>query len=90
MPFIQVKDLKKSKELWEKLKKEQELVITKDGQPKAIIIGIEPDELESSLREIRRSLFSAAVGRVRKRSRGQTAVKDDIMEAIRESRKDSS
>ena len=86
MSYIQVKDLKKSKELWEKLEKEQELVITKDGQPKAIIIGIEPDELESSLREIRRSLFSAAVGRVRRRSHKLSDVEEDIQEAIRESR----
>lgn len=90
MSYIQVKDLKKSKELWERLEKERELVITKDGLPKAIIIGIEPDELESSLREIRRSLFSAAVGRVRRQTLGQPAVEDDINGAIRESRKSRS
>jgi hypothetical protein len=86
MSYLQVKDLKKSKELWEKLEKEREIIITKDGQPKAIMIGIEPDELESSLREIRRSLFSAAVSRVRRRAYGQTGIESDVAEAVRESR----
>lgn len=86
MSYIQVKDLKKTKELWEKLENERELVITKDGQPKAIMIGIEPDDLESSLREIRRSLFSAAVGRIRRRAYGQIDIESEVSDAVRESR----
>lgn len=85
MSFIQVKDLKRSRELWQRLKQDRELVITRDGQPHAIMIGIEPDELEAALPEIRRALFSAAVGRVRERATNQP-LEDEVELAIRESR----
>ena len=87
MSYLQVKDLKKSRELWQRLEEERELVITKDGQPRAILIGIQPDELEAALSEIRRALFSAAVRRVRDRSAVQPVKNGVIEEVIRASRK---
>ena len=77
MSYIQVKDLKKTSELWSKLEEEQELIITKDGKPKAIMISIEPEELEKTVREIRRLKFSIAVGRVRARASGDNTVSYD-------------
>jgi hypothetical protein len=90
MSYLQVKDLKKSRELWQRLERDRELVITRDGQPRAIMIGIEPDELEAALPEIRRALFSTAVGRVRERAVNLPKAEKDIGQAIRESRKDRS
>ena len=86
MTYIQVKDLKKTKELWRRLEQEGELVITRDGQPRAILIGIEPDELESALTEIRRSLFSGAIRRVRERAVDLPAADDVVAQSIREAR----
>jgi hypothetical protein len=68
MDYLAVKDLKKTKELWQKLEREKELVITRDGQPSALMISVSPDTVEDSLREIRRALFAVAVARVRKRA----------------------
>ena len=51
------------------------------------MIGIEPDELEAALPEIRRALFSSAVGRVRDRADNLPNAEADIDQAIRESRK---
>ena len=90
MSYLQVKDLKKSRELWQRLERDRELVITRDGQPRAIMIGIEPDEVEAALPEIRRALFSTAVGRVRERAENLPKAEKDIERAIRESRKDRS
>lgn len=87
MSYMQVKDLKKSRELWRRLEQDRELVITCDGQPRAIMIGISPDELEDALPEIRRALFSSAVGRIRKRATKHLKTEDDIEFAIRKSRK---
>jgi hypothetical protein len=87
MSYLQVKDLKKSRALWRRLERDRELVITCDGQPRAIMIGIAPDELEAALPEIRRALFSTAVGRVRDRSADRPGAEDDIALAIRETRK---
>lgn len=86
MAFIAVTELKKSKDLWRRLDADRELVVTRDGKPVAIIVGIQPDELESSLREIRRALFSAAVGRVRERARSLPDADAAIDEAVRSSR----
>ena len=68
MDYLTIKDLKETRELWEKLASERELVITRDGKPSALMISVSPDTVEESLREIRRALFSAAVSRVRKRA----------------------
>ena len=68
MDYLAVKDLKKTRELWEKLASERELVITRDGKPLAMMISISPETVEESLAEIRRALFSAAIRRVRKRA----------------------
>ena len=88
MSYLQVKDLKKTRDLWAKLEKDRELIITKDGQPRAIMIGISPDEVEDAVREIRRALFSTAVGRIRERATRLPAPDEAIAQAITESRKD--
>jgi len=87
MSFLQVKDLKKSRELWQRLARDRELVITRDGQPCAIMVSIAPEELDTALPEIRRALFSAAVSRVRERSTNRPGAGDAAARAIRESRK---
>ena len=89
MDYLAVKDLKKTRELWEKLASERELVITKDGKPSALMISVSPETLEESLREIRRTLFSAAVRRVRKRAETEGMPSDSaIATEIAQSRKE--
>ena len=70
------------KELWEKLTEDHELIITKDGQPKALLIDIDPETLEETLSEVRRALFSSAVGRLRKKA-GKTRLSEGDMENIK-------
>ena len=86
MDYLAVKDLKKTKELWQKLERERELVITKDGQPSALMISVSPDTVEESLREIRRALFAAAVGRVRKMAEADPLDPAEIEGLIKTSR----
>jgi len=85
--YLQVKDLRKSRELWDRLERDGELVLTKDGQPRAILIGIDPDELEGALAEIRRALFSSAVSRIRARAEALPPADEAVGRAIRSSRK---
>jgi hypothetical protein len=87
MNYIAVKDLKNSKSLREKLEKERELILTKDGQPFALMVGISADSLEESLREIRRALFSKAVTRGRKKALTNKIDEADIDSLISDSRK---
>ena len=81
--------LKKTRELWEKLASERELVVTRHGKPSALMISVSPETVEESLREIRRALFSAAVSRVRKRAETEGIPDDEAIAAeIDQSRKE--
>jgi len=87
MSYIAIKDLKNSRSLREKLKKERELILTKDGQPFGLLIGITADDLEESLKEVRRAMFSKAVARARKKAAVSQVNEPEIDEVIARSRK---
>ncbi len=54
MNFISVRDLKrKSAKIWKELKKEDEMVITSNGKPIAVMTATSGDTLEESLNAIR-------------------------------------
>ena len=73
MTSIAVKDLKRPKELRETLDREREVMVTKDGQPFAIMIGVEPGDADDAMREVRRAMFSTAVLRARRQA-GETPI----------------
>ena len=54
MTSIAVKDLKHPRELRDTLDREREVVVTKDGRPFAIMVGVGADGAEDTLREVRR------------------------------------
>ena len=87
MNYIAVKDLKNSRSLRERLEKERELVLTKDGQPFALLVGVSADTLEDSLREVRRAMFSKAIARGRKKVIGTKVNEAEIDSLISNSRK---
>jgi antitoxin (DNA-binding transcriptional repressor) of toxin-antitoxin stability system len=89
MTSIAVKDLKRPRDLRDTLEREGEVVVTKDGQPFAIIVGVDPDGADDVLREVRRALFSSAVLRARRRAReapiGQAEIEAEV-QAVRTGR----
>ena len=87
MSYLAVKDLKKTRSLRERLVKERELVLTKDGQPFALIIGIPPENVEKSLAEIRRAMFSTAVMGAREKAVSNPPGRGDIDDEIMKSRR---
>ncbi len=88
MDFMPVVELKKTRELWDRLDSSREIVITRDGRPMAILVGIQPEELESVHAEIRRSLFSATVSRIREQALNLPDPAQSIDAAINASRTD--
>lgn len=88
MSYIAVKDLKKTKMLWELLECEREVVITREGKPAAVMVAVSPDTVEEALSEIRRALFSAAVSRARRRGEKEPLDAEELDEAIRASRQE--
>jgi hypothetical protein len=78
MVYMAIKDLKKTREFREKLDAEGELILTKDGQPFAMLVGIDSDNVEESLREVRRALFSSAVLRGRRKAAEKPPIEAEL------------
>jgi antitoxin (DNA-binding transcriptional repressor) of toxin-antitoxin stability system len=90
MRFISVRDLNtKPKEIWSKIK-EEEVVITSNGKPIALLSGVTEENLEKTVRAIRRSRALIALEEMQKRSieLGLDKLTDSQIESeIRASRK---
>ena len=68
MRFISVRDLNtKPKEIWSKIK-DEEVVITSNGKPIALLSGVTEETLEKSIRAIRRSRALIALEEMQKKS----------------------
>lgn len=62
MKFITVRDLRgRPTEVWMKLSRDKELVLTSNGKPIAILSAVSEDTLESSLVALRHARAIAAV-----------------------------
>ncbi|MDA3940440.1 MAG: hypothetical protein PF693_14215 [Spirochaetia bacterium] len=90
MNYLAVKDLKKTRELWNNLEIEKELIITRDGKPSAIMVSITPEIVEESLIEIRKALFSISLSRTRKKGSLNPITYKEIEAITSESRKSRS
>jgi antitoxin (DNA-binding transcriptional repressor) of toxin-antitoxin stability system len=93
MRFISVRDLNtKPKEIWSKIK-DEEVVITSNGKPIALLSGVTEETLEKTVRLIRRSRALIALEEMQKRSieSGLDKLTDSQIEseirAVRKSRK---
>ena len=68
MRFISVRELNtKPKEIWSKIK-EEEVVITSNGKPIALLSGVTEETLEKTVRSIRRSRALIALEEMQKKS----------------------
>ncbi len=68
MRFISVRDLNtKPKEIWSRIK-DEEMVVTSNGKPIALLSGVTEGTLEKTLRTIRRSRALVAIEEMQKRS----------------------
>ena len=69
MKFISVRDLRgKSAEVWKKLPREREVVVTSNGRPIAILSTVSESNLEESLSAIRQARAAEAVMSLQRRS----------------------
>jgi len=68
MRFISVRDLStKPREIWTKIK-DEEVVITSNGKPIALLSGVTEETLEKTVRSIRRSRALIALEEMQKKS----------------------
>lgn len=67
MEFITVRDLRlQPAAVWDKLRRQGEVILTSNGRPVAVIAGIEEDEVEETLSALRRARAQAAASRLRR------------------------
>ena len=74
MKFVTVRDLgRKSAQIWKELPNEREMIITSNGRPVAILVGINESNIEESLKAFRQALAIEAAASLQRRSVDQGA-----------------
>lgn len=69
MKFISIRDLRgRPGEVWSKLAREREVILTSNGKPIAILSAVTEDTLEESLAAVRRTRAVSAVEQLQRRS----------------------
>ena len=94
MDFVTTKELRaESGKIWEKIEAGEEIVITRNGKPFALLTGTQPSRLEEEIKLIRRARAAAAVGRMRAQAKAAGTAKMTQKEinaeiaAVRENRR---
>lgn len=94
MRFVTVRDLRlRSRELRETLRAGEEVVLTYNGNPVALLVGIQDGQLEETVRLLRRARAQAAVSRMREHAkkaaldRMSEEVIDSEIQAVRQERR---
>lgn len=69
MDFVTVRELRaESAKVWAKIEAGEEVVITRNGKPFALMIHTRPDALESTLRAVRAERFDANLRRMQEQA----------------------
>lgn len=69
MDFVTVRELRaESGKIWEKIEAGEEMVITRNGKPFAIIVGTDSASLEDNLLALRRAKYSRVLAEQHKRA----------------------
>ena len=94
MEFIGTRVLRlKPKDVWKKLRRSKELVITTNGKPVGLLMAVDAEHLEEALLALRRARAEVAVARLRQdalaygRDRLTTQDIEREIQAVRRSRR---
>jgi antitoxin (DNA-binding transcriptional repressor) of toxin-antitoxin stability system len=69
MRFVSVRDLRsKGRRVWEELESEEQLVVTSNGRPIALLTGVNEENFENTLRDLRRARALRAVEEMQRAS----------------------
>jgi len=69
MRFVSVRDLRsKGRRLWEELGSEEQLVVTSNGRPIALLTGVNEENFENTLGDLRRARALRAVEEMQRAS----------------------
>jgi antitoxin (DNA-binding transcriptional repressor) of toxin-antitoxin stability system len=68
MKFVSTRDLRNRPGYVRKLAQREDLVLTANGKPIAMLLGVEEDELEDTAQAIRQARAQLALSRMRKKA----------------------
>ncbi|OYY93632.1 MAG: hypothetical protein B7Y41_10275 [Hydrogenophilales bacterium 28-61-23] len=72
MDFVTVRELRaESAKVWAKIEAGEEVVITRNGKPFALLLNTKPEELESMLRAVRGQRFEATLRKMQEHAEQQ-------------------
>ncbi len=86
MEYLSVRDLRTSKEVWQRLKQDGEMVVTNNGKPIAVMLNIDGQDLDERLKAIRRAEAFELMREIQLqsvRNRTDSLTMDEIDEEIR-------
>jgi len=96
MDFVSARELRsESAKVWEKVRAGEEMVVTRNGRPFALIVHVEPNEIEEKLHALRWSRFNRLLADQHKRSRDSGLDSTDMdaidaeIAAVRKARRDA-
>lgn len=82
MKFYSIRDLRtESKNLWEQLAANEEVVITNNGKPAALMIEIDEEHFEEVLRAVRSAKAMVAINAIRATARSNGYMTEEEIEA---------
>jgi PHD/YefM family antitoxin component YafN of YafNO toxin-antitoxin module len=82
MQFITVRDFRSTpKEVWEKLSREEELVVTNNGRPTALLLNIPEGDFEETLQDVRRAKLLRVLEDAREEAAERGFLTEDEIEA---------
>ncbi len=92
MRYVTVRDLRvRPGEVWKQLDQQGEIILTSHGRPMAIIAQVDEDDVEATLKALRRIRAESAVSRLRRAAAEQgldRLSEDDIDVEIAQARRD--
>lgn len=90
MDFISIREFRTQPgKIWEKLARDHQMVVTRNGKPFAILSETSPTDLETDLQNLRRARFGRALAGIRAEAQKKGLDKlslDQINDIIRDAR----
>ena len=82
MKFVTVRDFRNSsRDIWEKVSKDEDIVVTNNGKPTAILVSVSDSDLEEVLASIRQAKAMRAFNRMRKQAASIGYLSEDEINA---------
>ena len=83
MKFVTVRDFRNSsRDIWEKVSNDEDVVVTNNGKPTAILVNVSENNLEEVLASIRQARAMRAINRLQEQASSSTYMDDAEIESV--------